>query len=291
MKATSQIDFSVIVATYNRAAMLPRALDSILEQSFAAREIIVVDDGSSDGTASLMRYCYPQVRYRYIRHSGVSAARNCGIAAAKSSWLAFLDSDDSWQSDKLARQAALITETPGLRWLHTNETWIRDGRVLGQKPRHRKTGGNIFDRALQLCCVSPSAVAIEREVFSEFGMFDESLKACEDYDLWLRIAAKLPIGFVDAPLVVKYGGHDDQLSRRTPTLDYYRIAALGNLIASGRLGRPQADAAMQMLRQKVRIFVTGARKRGRDGAVAAALNILDKTVDRYAAEYRHCSAE
>lgn len=279
MKATGSIDFSVIVPSYNRAALLRRALDSILEQTFAAREIIVIDDGSSDATARLIRECYPQVRYRYLRHSGVSAARNLGIRDATGNWIALLDSDDFWTRGKLAAQAELIRRTPALRWLHTNETWVRNGVTVRQKALHEKAGGDIFSACLRLCCVSPSTVAVRRDVFAEIGLFDETLKACEDYDLWLRIAAHEPIGFIAEPLVLKCDGHPGQLSHRIPALDRYRIRALAKLLCSGRLSPAQVHKTRQALQHKAGIFVAGARKRGHHVEAANVNAIVRKLTD------------
>jgi glycosyltransferase involved in cell wall biosynthesis len=261
------VEFSVIIPSYNRAKLLARALDSILMQSYPAREIIVIDDGSSDATARLIRENYPEVDYRYQRHAGVSAARNRGISLASSRWIALLDSDDSWAPGKLEAQAAAIARNPATRLVHTNEIWIRNGARLPQKRRHRKYGGDIFERCLPLCVISPSAASIRRDVFDDVGLFDESLKACEDYDLWLRICAREPVSLVDEPLVIKFGGHADQLSRRIPGLDRYRIAALRKLIASQVLTDAQRMMALAALREKIRIYHAGAKKRRHHGDV------------------------
>lgn len=261
------IEFSVVIPSYNRAGLLPRALDSILLQLHPPREIIVVDDGSCDATARLLRERYPTVRYHYQRHAGVSAARNTGIGLARSRWIALLDSDDAWAPDKLREQAAAIRANDGARLVHTNEIWIRNGARLRQKRRHRKYGGRIFEYCLPRCVISPSSSVLRADVFDDVGWFDESLKACEDYDLWLRICAAEPVLFVDQPLVVKFGGHADQLSRRTPGLDRYRIKALHKLLDSGVLSGHQRALTLATLQQKIRIVINGARKRGRDDVV------------------------
>jgi len=259
----THVEFSVIIPSYNRARLLARALDSILMQSYPAREIIVIDDGSSDSTARLIRENYPEVRYHYQRHAGVSAARNCGIRLTSSRWIALLDSDDSWTPGKLAAQAKAIRTNPSTRLVHTNEIWIRDGARLPQKRHHRKYGGQIFEHCLATCVISPSAASIRRDVFDDVGLFDESLKACEDYDLWLRICAREPVSLVDEALVVKFGGHPDQLSRRTPALDHYRITALRKLIASRALTDTYRMMALATLREKIQIYIIGAKKRRR----------------------------
>lgn len=256
------MDISVIVPCYNRANLLPRALDSILEQSYLPREIILVDDGSSDHTARLVGDRYPRIRYLYQRHAGVSAARNRGIHAARHEWLAFLDSDDEWERDKLAKQADRLAASPATQWVHSNEAWIRNGRPQRQGRQHRKAGGDIFELCLIRCCVSPSTVVLHRNLFEEHGCFDESLRACEDYDLWLRIAAHKPILFVEDVLAKKHDGHPKQLSHTTPALDKYRIRAIERLLSCNQLDVDRQQLARNELKKKLKIYLAGARKRG-----------------------------
>ena len=268
MTGSYLIDFSVIIPSYNRANLLRRALDSILVQSYPPREIIVVDDGSSDGTAGLLRKHYPEVHYCYQRHAGVSAARNRGIERASSRWIALLDSDDAWLPAKLSEQARAIQANPEARLVHTNEIWYRNAELLTQKKRHQKYGGSIFARCLPLCVISPSSAVIRRDVFDDIGLFDESLKACEDYDFWLRYCAREPVMFLDQPLVNKFGGHADQLSRRTSSLDRYRIKSLRSLLASRVLTNQQRRLTHATLCEKIRIYIAGAKKRDRHAEVA-----------------------
>ena len=258
------MDISVIVPTYNRALSLGRALGSVIAQTLAPREIIVVDDGSSDATAEMVHHSFPDVRYCYQRHAGVSAARNRGVRAANGAWIAFLDSDDAWVPAKLQHQADALRIDSGYRLIHCDETWLKNGRRLAQKSKHRKHGGWIFERCLPLCAISPSCVLLRRSLFDEVGYFDESLPACEDYDLWLRITAREPVLFVAEALVIKHGGHADQLSRRIPALDRFRIKALLKLLESNTLSRTQSQAALATLAHKLDIYINGARKRGRE---------------------------
>lgn len=254
---------SVIIPTWNRSSLLPRALDSVLGQSVPADEVIVVDDGSTDGTASMVAARYPQVRLLRTPHGGVSAARNHGIRAVGGAWLAFLDSDDAWQPDKLASQLAALAAQPEERVCHCDEIWIRNGRRVNPRRRHQKRGGWIFQHCLPLCAISPSAVMLHREVFDTVGLFDEALPACEDYDLWLRVTSRFPTLYIDRPLVIKHGGHADQLSRTEPALDRYRIRALAAILAADHLAEPDRRAAARMLCEKIEVYVGGARKRGR----------------------------
>lgn len=253
---------SVIIPSHNRARLLPRCLDSVLAQTRPPDEIIIVDDGSTDGTAALVAERYPDVRLMAQPNRGVSAARNAGVRGARGDWLAFLDSDDAWLPAKLERQCQTIEKDPEQQALHTNEVWIRNGVRVNQKRKHKKRGGFIFQHCLPLCVISPSSVMLHRRVFAQVGLFDETLPVCEDYDLWLRICARMPVSFIDEPLVVKYGGHEDQLSKRHWGMDRFRIRALDKILNDEALAAPDRHAALAMLVEKASIYLRGAKKHG-----------------------------
>jgi len=254
---------SVVIPTYNRAHLLGRALDSVLSQTLPPLEIIVVDDGSSDGTEALLKHSYPQVDYLCQEHQGVSRARNHGVAESRGEWIAFLDSDDQWLPGKLEKQTEALDRQPHFQLCHTEEIWIRRGRRVNPMRKHAKSGGWIFEKCLPLCVISPSSVLIDRTLFESAGGFDEDLPACEDYDLWLRVCARNPVLFLDDALIRKYGGHHDQLSRQHWGMDRFRVRALEKLLASGIPTEVQYQAALQTLLQKCEILVQGAHKRGR----------------------------
>ena len=261
------LKLSVIIPTYNRANLLPRALKSVQKQTLQADEVIVVDDGSTDNTVDLVQRCFPQFHILFQQRKGVSAARNLGIANAKNQWLAFLDSDDEWLPNKLAMQTNALNDQPQCLISHTEEIWIRNGKRVNPMKKHKKYGGFIFKKCLPLCVISPSSVIMHRDLLDKVGLFDESLQACEDYDLWLRICANHPVSFIDVPLIRKYGGHDDQLSRRYWGMDRFRIQSLEKIIQSHELQVDDFRAAANMLLQKIDIYIQGAKKRGRDREV------------------------
>ncbi|MEW6264116.1 MAG: glycosyltransferase [Thermodesulfobacteriota bacterium] len=254
---------SVIIPTFNRAKLVVRAVASVLGQTFSDFELIVVDDGSTDGTDRALERFAGRIVYLFQEHAGVSAARNRGLAEATGSLIAFLDSDDYWQPEKLARQVRFFTDHPEALICQTEEVWYRQGRRVNPGQRHRKPSGDVFLPSLRLCLVSPSAVMMRRSLFDRVGVFDEDLPACEDYDLWLRVSARYPVHLLSEALVIKTGGHPDQLSRTVPALDRYRIQALRKIIASGRLTSEQGRAAGAELAYKARIFGQGCLKRGR----------------------------
>ena len=253
---------AAIIPTRDRAALTERAVASVLGQTRAPDEVIVIDDGSRDDTAERVLRRFPEVILLRLDGRGVSAARNRGIAAASSHWMAFLDSDDEWLPEKLEAQLAALAAAPEHPVCHTDEIWIRNGRRVNPRRRHAKLGGHVFRHCLPLCAISPSAAVIQRSVFDQIGLFDETLPACEDYDLWLRVCSRWPVLYVDRPLVRKYGGHADQLSR-TEALDRYRIRALTKILETGELGPGDRAAALATLEQKIEVYAGGARKRGR----------------------------
>lgn len=277
---------SIIVPTFNRAALLGRALNSVINQSglgpHIETELIVVDDGSTDGTAEFVRTCYPQVSLLVQGNAGVSAARNAGLSAATGEWLALLDSDDEWLPHKLARQIEEITKS-GLKICHTEEIWIRNGVRVNQMTKHKKRGGWIFEQCLPLCAMSPSSIMIHRSVFDDVGKFDETLPACEDYDLWLRIAARYQVAYVEEPCINKYGGHDDQLSRQHWGMDRFRVIALERCLSDPKidqvLSSVQRKAAHEMFIKKLTILLNGANKRHNQELADWCQSKLDKFSD------------
>jgi len=265
------VNISVIIPTHNRAHTLSRAVESVMKQSLPPTEIIVVDDGSTDGTAALIQEKFPGCRYLHQQNQGVSSARNSGIAAATGDWLAFLDSDDEWMPSKLAAQRSALESSPSIHLCHTEEIWIRNGKRVNQMKKHAKTGGWVFQHCLPLCAISPSSVIIHRSLFEAVGLFDETLPACEDYDLWLRICAFYPTLFIETPQIIKHGGHEDQLSRKHWGMDRFRIQALEKIIADPKLSSANQLAATEMLIKKAGILAQGAIKRGKEQQAQAYL--------------------
>lgn len=256
---------TTIIPSHNRAGILFEAIESVLAQQFRDAELIVIDDGSTDDTAQRLAAYKGRIRVARQAHTGVSAARNRGISLAQGEFIAFLDSDDLWLPNKLSAQVAFFDRRPDALICQTEETWIRKGVRVNPKRYHKKRSGMIFEDSVKRCVVSPSAVMIRRELFDLVGTFDESLPACEDYDLWLRTTARFPVYLLPTPLILKRGGHEDQLSRQ-PGLDRFRIDALCKILehppALG-LSRTQRAAAVAALRHKCTVYAAGCLKRGR----------------------------
>lgn len=254
---------SVIIPTCNRAHFLQEAVESVLNQTFHDFELIVVDDGSTDCTPYVLRKWEDRIRWVRQENSGVSRARNVGIRAARSRYLSFLDSDDLWLRKKLENQVAFLDANPHYPVCYTDEVWIRKGKRVNPKRVHRKYSGWIFEQCLPLCIISPSSAMIRREVLNALGGFDEALPVCEDYDLWLRIASRFPIFFLPEKLIIKRGGHADQLSNRSWGNDRYRVLALEKLLSQDDLPPRERRVALQMLRRKCLILGNGFLKRGK----------------------------
>ncbi len=257
--------FSVIIPVYNRYRPVKEAIESVLSQTFSDYELIVIDDGSTDGTPAIADEYNGSIVYARREHRGVSAARNAGVALSAAPWIAFLDSDDRWLPEKLSRQERYIREHPGVAILQTDEQWIRRGRRVNPKLRHLKREGEIFVDSLDLCLISPSATVMSRECFDRYGPFDEDLPACEDYDLWLRVTNGEWAGFIPEKLVVRHGGHPDQLSSRHSAMDRFRVYSIVKLLAGdgGPLRPEYRGPAAAMALEKMRILLEGARKRNR----------------------------
>jgi len=267
---------SIIIPTYNRCSLLKRALNSVYQQSYVNHEVIVIDDGSTDKTTAMIADCFPQVNCYSQSNKGVSAARNMGINKSSGEWIAFLDSDDEWLPEKLEKQISLLNANPEYKICHTEELWIRDGVRVNQMKKHKKQGGWIFPQCLPLCAMSPSSIMIHHSLFNELGDFDSNLPACEDYDLWLRITAKYPVLYIEEPQIKKYGGHEDQLSKKHWGMDRYRITALQKILAGGTLSNENKEKAIVMLLKKCKVFKNGALKREKAESADYYQSIIDQ---------------
>jgi glycosyltransferase involved in cell wall biosynthesis len=256
-------EVSIIIPTYNRRAMLLEAIDSVLAQSNQSFELIVVDDGSTDGSAEHLIQLDKTIRVERIEHRGPGAARNRGVALANAPLIVFLDSDDFWAPTKLERQLVFMRANPDCAISQTNEIWIRNGRRVNPGLRHRKRAGDILIDSLRTCLISMSATMMCTELFRSLTGFDESMSAAEDYDLWLRILIDHEAGLLDEPLVTRRAGHPDQLSATTPALDRFRILALTKLLADDGLSPARRTAVVEVLVEKCRIYASGLTRRGR----------------------------
>ena len=254
---------SVIIPAFNRAWCLEKTLRSVLDQTFKNFELIVVDDGSTDGTVALLQQ-FPQVQvHRWEDNRGVSAARNRGIEMAHGEWICFLDSDDQWVANKLQVQVDWMQAHPECPACYTDEIWIRNGVRVNPKNKHRKYSGDIFRHCLPLCIISPSSIMMRASVLEAIGVFDTDLVACEDYDLWLRLASRYPVEFIPEKLIIKTGGHADQLSQKFRGMDRFRVYALGKILKEDTLSPQQRAWVLEALIENCSILNIGYNNRGK----------------------------
>jgi len=274
------MQISVVIPTHNRWPVVARAIESVIEQTRAADEILVVDDGSTDKTCSNLQNRYGSlITILTQANHGVSCARNSAINQAQGNWIALLDSDDEWLPQKLERQTSAAADSDNAVLVHSDEIWIRNGVRVNAAKKHKKRGGFIYEHCLPLCCISPSAALINKHVLLELGGFDESLPACEDYDLWLRLCAKYPVIYVDEPLLNKYGGHQDQLSTKYWGMDRFRLIALEKILGSGDLDTCQRQLTIDTLLRKAHVMRKGAIKHDN----ACMIDRCNAVIDTYSA--------
>lgn len=272
---------SVIIPTYNRASFLKEAVQSVLDQDYFilnghnSFELLVIDDGSTDNTREIVQSFGSRMKYHFQEHKGVSAARNLGLDLAQGDYFAFLDSDDLWKKEKMSVQMSFMKAFPRAKVCYTEEIWIRRGVFTNPKKKHRKYSGWIFDKVLPLCLLSLSSTLFRREVFEAIGKFDEDLPVCEDYDLGIRLALKYPIYLLPKPLVIKRGGHSDQLSRKYWGMDRFRIKALEKAL-NLELTSHQEMLVRQEIVKKCQILTNGFVKRNKKAEASKCLSLIEK---------------
>jgi len=219
---------SVVIATYNYGRFLGRALDSVLTQTFSDYEVIVVDDGSTDDTPSVIKPYLEghPISYHRVEHIGVSAAKNHGMRQVRGRYVAFLDSDDQWAAEKLERQLSLFGSDPTTGLVYTRRMVIDpEDRFLrvDQGQLHR---GNVLNQLFLNNFVCYSSAMVRREVLNKVGLLDESIVIPSDFDLWLRIALHYRFDYLDEPLTL-YREHPGISRKKTvfeirPEIDFVK---------------------------------------------------------------------
>jgi glycosyltransferase involved in cell wall biosynthesis/nucleoside phosphorylase len=280
-EAKKKIEITVIIPVFNRQHTIKHAIDSVLAQSYKPEEIIVVDDCSTDATRDLLQGYGDRITTVFLnKNSGPSRARNEGISRAQTGWLSFLDSDDRWKHDKLMRQVQYLRKYPFYQIIQSEEIWIRNGVRVNPCKHHRKLEGWIWEQSLHRCLVSPSAVLMKKSLYAKYGGFDETLPVCEDYDLWLKLSRHHPVGLEPSQSVIKYGGHSDQLSRKYPAMERYRVRSLLRILENEK-HQSFREKIIRVLEQKLKILINGCEKRKKFKELSeyreilASLNTLD----------------
>jgi glycosyltransferase involved in cell wall biosynthesis len=258
------MSISVVIPALNRSTLLHRALASVSQQSVRSLEVLIIDDGSHPPLNPSHYSQYPNLKFfRSEITEGVASARNKGIKHAQGNWIALLDSDDEWEPTKLEKQLVFLKKFPKFRVVHTEERWIRNGNEVMPPAYLYKTNHLLWERSLKHCLICPSSVLIHRSVFETVGLFNEELTVCEDYDFWLRLLLEQEIGLVDEKLVIKHGGHADQLSTTTWGMDRFRVMALQKILSNSLLSNDRRIKVTEVLYEKCGILAQGANKRGK----------------------------
>jgi glycosyltransferase involved in cell wall biosynthesis len=241
-------EVAVVVPTYNAADYIARAVDSVLSQTDVHFSLCVIDDGSTDETASIMERYSGRLAYYRQAHAGQAAARNRGIRMSSSIYVAFLDADDYWLPEKLQRQVALLEQNPKVGLVCSDCGTIAAGRIANT---HFETNavpraGMIFDRLALDCFIFTPTVMVRRACLDEVGLFNQSLSVSEDFNLWLRIAARWQVAVIPEVLAVREM-RAEGLSLSTPPEVYLEngIAALEDVRAVCTELSPQESSALQ----------------------------------------------
>ena len=201
---------SVIIHTYNNEKFIAETVESVLNQTYKDYEIIVVDDGSVDGTRDALMPYMQKIRYHYKENGGIASAKNAGIGLSQAEFVAFLDHDDLWVPDKLQLQMEHFNENPQIGLVYAKYTSFRDGKELRTKPEKGYSGW-IFKELLSKSFIQTSTVVVKRECLDAVGPYDETFSLGDEYDMFLRIAQKFQCGFVDKGLT-RYRVHDTNAS-------------------------------------------------------------------------------
>ena len=216
---------SIVIPTYNRKHIISRAIDSVLNQTYDHFEILVVDDGSTDGTSEFLKNRYKKtIRVIFQENQGASAARNKGIESARGKFVAFLDSDDQWLHTKLETQISFLEENPSVALLCAR-TYRADNPSKVNTYLSEAITGDLFSTLYTHSFVSTPTVVVKKEVLEQVGGFDTRYVSAEDFDLWLKITRVYNCAFLpDYVAIVNRGG--DNLSKDKITLHYHAISIL-----------------------------------------------------------------
>lgn len=285
----SRISITVVIPAYNAEGTLDRAIRSVLDQSYPLSEIIVVDDGSKDGTSAVAAKYAESIRYVRQENGGVSVARNRGISEAASEWIAFLDADDEWLPGKLAEQVELLRSCPDLKWLCTNMEIAGDSsaKVIEIPTPFRSSVDRgepipFFQSSRAGVQFQTSGFIIHRSVFHKVGDFDTKLRVCQDRDLWWRIAVKHPlVGYAAIAGHRYYVNVNGSLTKGSPGRD----VELENVCERVLIERRSQISVMD-LEAHAKAVAWSYLLRAKTGAVSLKRSTVDKTSDTFAFDLR-----
>lgn len=284
---------SVVIPSYNRADLTLRAVNSVLAQSYKNFELILVNDGSQEDYSIFddMLSGSPHT-YLVQDNCGVASARNRGIKLSKGEYIFLLDSDDEWLPNKLEKQVEYLKNNPNCHIIQCLEKWFRFGREVTAPKNLMPSSGDLFERSLTQCFISSSSVGIAKNIFYEMGFYNEDLRICEDYDLWIRILSKYKADLINEVLAVKYSGTHPQLSGSEDAIDRYRVYALFDLIRRVlikeiSLDKLKLELVFQVLREKLMILRDGAVKRNN----AVFIDFYEASINELIKEFEYIDVD
>lgn len=223
---------SVIIPTYNRAARISRAINSVLSQTFNDYEIIIVDDGSTDDTAQVLKQFNGKIKYIFQENQGSAVARNRGIQEARGEYIAFLDSDDFWVPEKLTEQVRILESHPKVGIVYSRMPIINEkGEKIGMKPAGI-SGRNYQELLEDWGDLPTSTVVTRKECFEKAGLFDHNLQTMQDIDMWIRIAKYYDLYEIENKVLAYYCRHAQQITRCTAKALEGRVILFKKLIGT-----------------------------------------------------------
>lgn len=256
----------IIIPAFERPELLNEAVGSVLAQTYDPICIYIIDDASPIPLQDQINHEDSRITFvRLHKNIGPGGARNEGVALGLAPYVTFLDSDDLWHTTKLEKQIALFEQEPALQWVHTNEEWQRHGKIVLQRTEHRKQGGLFLARAFGRCLIANSAVMFRRDFYEKHQGFNAHFPICSDFELWLRMLADSPVGFLEEALVIKRAGDWPQVSS-TPETDRYRVLALHRFYRQHKKDskfEAYSDALLDEAIRKIQILLKGAVKYGK----------------------------
>ncbi len=252
MNKPREVSASIIMPAYNSAPYIAQSIDSVFQQTFDDWELIVIDDGSTDNTVDIVNGYGDRVRFLRQKNQGAAAARNYGAQEAHGTWLAFLDSDDIWMPDKLEKQMEL---TDRYNWSCTDSVFFghnHDGTTRSSDVSPH-TSDDVLSTLVVNNFIGTSTVLMKKSVFFECGGFDQSLKALQDWDLWLKVASKHSLGYV-ADAAVRYRVHAKSTSRSTRNTHQYHMEVIRRTFSKGGVGEKLVNLRKKALAESFGIL-------------------------------------
>lgn len=222
---------SVIIPLYNGEKFISETTESVLAQTYKNMEIIIINDGSTDGSHEKIKPYLNRIKYIYQENKGISVARNKAILNSTGEYIAFLDHDDLWKPEKITLQVQYLDQHQDVGFVHTNLSIMRDTKITKEifQTEKRNREGDCFNELLLGNFINMLTVMVRRKCLEQVGIFDPDIKVIQDYDLWLRIAKHFRLGYINKPLAI-YRIHDSNISKNKIRLTLEEIKLIKTML-------------------------------------------------------------